>query len=109
VRRFGVRLLKIHISNRIDRCSEDTKITTAMRFVNMVYNPTIMDGVLHSVSEREAFILDIIVAVHDGFRLKNAILLNGKRNHGRQHFVRNCELDIFAWQCEHFNDGHQSL
>jgi hypothetical protein len=29
--------------------------------------------------------------------LKNAILLNSKRNHGRQHFVRNCEPDIFAY------------
>jgi hypothetical protein len=37
-----------------------------MHFVNMVYNPTTMDVVLHSVSEHEAFILDIIVAVHDG-------------------------------------------
>jgi hypothetical protein len=61
------RLLIIHIfQSCIDRCSEDTKITTAMHFVNMVYNPTTMDVVLHSVSEHEAFILDIIVAVHDG-------------------------------------------
>jgi hypothetical protein len=83
-----------HFQSCIDRCSEDTKITTAMHFVNMVYNPTTMDVVLHSV-RGEAFILDIIVAVHDGLRLKNAILLNSKRNHGRQHFVRNCEL-IFS-------------
>jgi hypothetical protein len=57
-----VRLLIIHIFNRIDRCSEDEN-TTAMHFVNMVYDPANMDGVLYSVSEREAFILqDIIVA-----------------------------------------------
>lgn len=51
----------------IDRCTEDAKITTALHFVNMVHDPTTMNAVMHSVSEREASILqDMIVAVHTG-------------------------------------------
>jgi hypothetical protein len=50
----------------------------------------------HSVSEHEAFILDIIVAVHDG-RLKNAILLNSKKETMDANICSQLRTDIFAY------------